>query len=40
MKLIMEGKSFMLSKGYYRIVVDVVRGVEKVFCGGVVYKYV
>lgn len=40
MKLIMEGKSFMLSKGYYRTVADVARGVEKALCGGVVYKHV
>ena len=40
MKLIMEGKSATLSKGYYRTVADVARGVEKALCGGVVYKHV
>ena len=39
-KLIMEGKSASLSKGYYRTVADVARGVEKALCGAIVYKHV
>ena len=40
MKLIMEGKSATLSKGYYRIVADVARGVEKALRGGALGKLV
>ena len=40
MKLITKGKSVSLSKGYYRTVADVARGVQKALGGGVVYEHV
>lgn len=40
MRLITKGKSVTLSKGYYRTVADVARGVQKALGDGVVYEQV
>ena len=40
MKLITKGKSVSFSKGCYRTVADVARGVQKALGGGVIYEHV
>ena len=40
MRLITKGKSVTLSKGYYRTVADVARGVQKALGGEFVYEQV